>query len=246
MVTLSLKIRIFNKETEEENKHSTNNKKDKKPKPLHKITNKEVWIQYEEDCKRNKKLKQLTERLTLTKQETKKEGIVEDKWEEFKNTITTLEEWIINIYKDLREKQFTYLNQMIKNNDEIINELLSKKKAWKNYRNSKGTASEQRKWKHFKWTRNRAKKLLKRKLENHKKKAIKDIEGLRIENLRMYWKKLKEINGKHKKKEVWDTALNEKGEEVYGEKIKLVWKNAYKKLGEKKIDKNDFDNYYEK
>ena len=63
------------------------------------------------------------------KQETKKEGIVEDKWEEFKNTIATLEEWIRNIDKDLGEKQFTYLNQMIKNNDEIINALLSKEKS---------------------------------------------------------------------------------------------------------------------
>ena len=61
----------------------------------------------------------------------------------------------------------------------------------------------------------------------------------------MYWKKLKEFNGKLKKKEVWDTALNEKGEEVYGEKIKLVWKNAYKKLGDKKLDKKDFDNEFE-
>ena len=111
-----------------------------------------------------------------------------------------------------------------------------------NYKSSKGTGSEQRKWKHFKWTRNRAKKLLKRKLENHKKAAIKEIEELRVENPRLYWKKLKEINGKKKKKDVWDTALNEEGEEVTGEKIKLVWKEAYKKLGELNLDKEEFDN----
>ena len=62
---------------------------------------------------------------------------------------------------------------MIKNNDEIINTLLAKQKHWKNYRNTKGTASEQRKCKHFKWIWNRANKLLKIKLENHKKNSNK-------------------------------------------------------------------------
>ena len=60
----------------------------------------------------------------------------------------------------------------------------------------------------------------------------------------MYWKKLKEINGKNKKKAIWDTSLNEEGEEVTGEKIKLVWKEAYKKLGELNLEKEDFDNKF--
>ena len=42
MVSMSLKIRIFNTETEKKKSHHTTNKKNNKPKPLHKITNREV------------------------------------------------------------------------------------------------------------------------------------------------------------------------------------------------------------
>ena len=215
MVAMTLKIRILKME-EEKKKQPHRTKKNNNPKPLHKITNREVWEQYKEDCKGNIRLKQLAEKLKKLDENKKNARIVEEKWEEFKSIIISLEDWIRNIDKNLGEKQFTYLNQMIKNNDEIIVALQTKKKAWKNYESSKGTDSEQRKWKHFKWTRNRAKKLLKRKLENHKKAAIKEIEELRVDNSRLYWKKLKEINGKSKKKIVWDTALNEEGEEVTG------------------------------
>ena len=85
-------------------------------------------------------------------------------------------------------------------------------------------------------------KTTKKEIREYKKTAIKEIEELRVDNQRLYWKKLKEINGKNKKKAIWDTALNEEGEEVTGEKIKLVWKEAYKKLGELNVDKEEFDN----
>ena len=118
--------------------------------------------------------------------------------EEFKNAITILDDWVRNIDKELGEKQFLYLNQTIKINDNIIAALISKKIAWKNYKNSEGTNTEQMKFKHFKWTRNRAKKLIKKRLEDHKKAAIKEIEELKTDNPRSYWKKLKALNGKKK------------------------------------------------
>ena len=63
-------------------------------------------------------------------------------------------------------------------------------------------------------------------MEDHKKTAIKEIEELKSDNPGTYWKKLKVLNGKKKKKQIWYTALNEKGEEVFGEEIKVVWKEA--------------------
>ena len=57
-------------------------------------------------------------------------------------------------------------------------------------------------------------------------------------------KLLKALNRKKKKKHVCDTTLNEDGKEVTGEKIKIVWKEAYKKLGEKDLDKHEFDNEF--
>ncbi|NRA92494.1 MAG: hypothetical protein HRU26_07375 [Psychroserpens sp.] len=53
--------------------------------------------------------------------------------------------------------------------------------------------------------------------------------------------------GKSKgRKTVWDTAIDEEGVEVAGERIKLVWKAAYKKLGAKELDQKDFNEEFAK
>ncbi|NRA91850.1 MAG: hypothetical protein HRU26_04045 [Psychroserpens sp.] len=59
---------------------------------------------------------------------------------------------------------------------------------------------------------------------------------------------LRELDGrkKKKKKELWDTALNDEGIEVTGEKMKLAWKEAYRKLGAENLDKEEFDNEFAK
>ena len=127
--------------------------------------------------------------------------------------------------KDLGKKQYNFINQMINSSGEINIAQMAKRTAWKKYRRSKGTDREQQNWKHFRWTRNRTKKLLKKKLEDHRKAAIKEIEELKTDNQRIYWKMLRELDGKKKKKkELWDTALNDEGIEVTGEKMKIAWK----------------------
>ena len=135
---------------------------------------------------------------------------------------------------------------MIESSNEICNMQKEKKKAWKKYKKSKGTETEQTRWKYFTWMRNRTKKLIKLRMIQHKRAAIKEIENLRIENPKEYWKKLKSLNGKKQRKNIWDSAIDEKGEEVTGDKIKLVWKEAYRKLGEKNIDAEEFQNEFAK
>ena len=73
----------------------------------------------------------MAEKLKKLDENKKNARIVEEKWEEFKSIIISLEDWIKNIDKNQGEKQFTYLNQMIKNNDEIIVALQTKKKHGK-------------------------------------------------------------------------------------------------------------------
>ena len=51
-----------------------------------------------------------------------KKKIIEEKWEEFKNAITILEDWVRNIDKELGEKQFLDLNQ--KNKIKMIIKIL--------------------------------------------------------------------------------------------------------------------------
>jgi len=83
-------------------------------------------------------------------------------------------------------------------------------------------------------------------LVDHQRKVIKEIEGTHIDNPRQYWKLLKKLSRRKAKKNVWDTVLNKEGEEVSGDRIKMVWKDAYKAIGDKNLDRADFDNEYEK
>ena len=248
MVSISIKIRINNKEDEKIYIKGTNKKKEKKLKHINKITNKKAWSDFGKKCNKNKQIKEMIEEFKKNNIDKTLDNrtIVEERWNEFKRTTEILEDWIRDIDKELGEKQYAYLNQTIKLNDNIINALIMKKKAWKKYTNSMNTNEEQREWKNFKWMRNRAKKLLKKKLDDHRKAAIKEIEDLKTENPRTYWKLLKGLNGKKKKTQVWDSALNEVGEEVFGDEIKLVWKEAYKKLGGLNLDREDFDNNFAK
>ena len=202
MVSMTIRLKVIkNKEAKEDSVHR-NNKSNRKPKPLNRITNEKVWQEYKNECRNNEQLKNIAEK--LTRANTLDESIkkIEENWVEFKKTISTLEEWVRNIEKKLGEKQYTYLNQMIRINEEIAQSRISKKTAWKRYLKSKGTDEEQRKCKHFRWARNRAKKLIKRRLEAHNKAVIKEIENLKIESPKLFWKKLKELNG-NKKKEAY-------------------------------------------
>ena len=162
MVAISIKIRIIEMKEEKTKLIKINDKREEKPKPLSKITNKKVWLQYEKECEENKQLKEFAENLDFER--ISKSTGVERKWEEFKNTIVTLEDWVRKMDKELGDKQFTYLNQMIKSSEEIIKILRSKKIAWRNYKKSKGTNKEPAKWRYFKWIRNRTKKLIKKKI----------------------------------------------------------------------------------
>ena len=74
------------------------------------------------------------------------------------------------------------------------------------------------------------------------KAAIKEIEALKNEDPRTYWKQLNGLNRTKKRSQVWESALNEECEEVFGEDIKLVWKEAYRKLGATDLDQEYFDN----
>ncbi|NRA91851.1 MAG: hypothetical protein HRU26_04050 [Psychroserpens sp.] len=87
---------------------------------------------------------------------------VEDNWNEFKNVLKNLETWVRMKDKDLGQKQYSFINQMIKTSEEINISQMIKRTAWKKYKKCKGTDREQQNWKYFKWTRNRTKKLLKK------------------------------------------------------------------------------------
>ena len=92
---------MINKKEATENKLHSNNKLNKKPKPLNRITNQKVWQEYGKECKNNEQLKNMAEKLSRANTLVESIKNIEENCEEFKRTISTLEEWVTNIEKKL-------------------------------------------------------------------------------------------------------------------------------------------------
>ncbi|NRA93460.1 MAG: reverse transcriptase family protein, partial [Psychroserpens sp.] len=122
--------------------------------------------------------------------------------------------------------------------------LVKKKEAWKWYRKCKDQNEKDARWRYFKWRRNRAKKAIRKAVSERNKKLMKEIENIKTHNPREFWRKLRNLGKNKGKKTVWDTAINEDGVEVAGERIKLVWSTAYKNLGAKGLDKEEFNDAF--
>ena len=111
----------------------------KKEKSLNKITNKDVWKQYKEECKENKELEHTIQTLRIINLDNDKIKNVEENWNEFKNVLKSLENWVRMKDKDLGQKHYSFINQMIKTSEEINISQMIKRTAWKKYKKSKGT-----------------------------------------------------------------------------------------------------------
>ena len=75
--------------------------------------------------------------------------------------------------------------------------------------------------------------------DEHKTEKFKEIESLKPSYPGIFWKLLKSVAGRRKKKTINKTAIDDKGKEVHGIEIKTVWKKAFKKLGASRENKFD-------
>merc|ERR1711994_547528 len=90
---------------------------------------------------------------------------------------------------------------------------------------------------------NKARKRLRRK---HKREVVREIEKLSTRYPGEYWRLLKQLSGRKKKKtKPMKTMVDEEGYEVEGEEIQRVWKEAFEKLG-KKGGQETFDENFTK
>ena len=212
--------------------------------PLNRMPNKEVWKWYKEECKNNAELDRVIK--IMSDAECKGDVIrsVEGNWKRFKGMIKAMEDWVRKKGKELGEKQYKYIDKGIRSSKKVAETLAVRKEAWTKYRMSRGKEDEDRRWRYFKWTRNKAKKALKARKEEWNKKLMKEIEELRSDNPKEYWRKLKGLCKGNKRKSAWDTAIDEKGIEVSGDQVKIVWKEAYEKLGGTERDREDFDELF--
>ena len=89
---------------------------------------------------------------------------------------------------------------------------------------------------------NKARKKLRK---EHKRKVIEEIEELGSKYQGEFWRLLKQVAGKRRKKRGQKKTVDEKGREVEGEEAKRVWRKAFEKLGKREERKGIFDDEFE-
>ena len=94
----------------------------------------------------------------------------------------------------------------------------------------------------------RVSNLLKRRtrtaVNKYKREQVAEIEGLEPDDCRRMWKELKTLSGWTRRETTPETMLNESKEEVSGDEVKEVWKEAFRVLGIENESDEKFDVEY--
>merc|ERR1712083_1237427 len=175
-----------------------------------------------------------------------REKTVENAWQEIKRAARKLEEWIEEIAEKEGDINYQYINKQIRSGREIAEKIERKTKAWKQLKECKDEEYIKILRKRYNNCKNVLNKARKRLRKEHKRKVIREIESLNTRYPGEYWRLLKQLTGrKKKKKKAMRTMIDEEGYEVEGEEIKRVWKEAFEKLG-KKGGQDKFDEKFSK
>ena len=166
---------------------------------------------------------------------------IEENWKDVKDLVKTLELCASQIAKKEGDIQFEYINKSLRNNNEIAANIEEKTNAWRDLRRSRDDEEEKllrRIYNNKKNVLNKARRRIREKL---KKDKIKEIESLKSSYPGEYWKQLKAVAGRKKKKAMGQSGIDDQGNEVQGDEIKKVWKKAFEKLGKSVDEEDKFD-----
>ena len=78
-------------------------------------------------------------------------------------------------------------------------------------------------------------------INQFKREQVKEIENLEQDDCRRMWKELKALSGWSRKEDTSNTVLDEKKQEVSGEGVFEVWKEAFRVLGVEDMKDERFD-----
>ena len=125
---------------------------------------------------------------------------VEEAWVVFKRAVTKLEGWVREIAKEEGDIKYEHINKKIKSERGIAEKIERKTIAWKHVKECRD--EEYRKvlrriYNNCKNVLNKARKKLRIK---HKREVIREIECLAMEYPGEFWRLLKQVAGRKKKK----------------------------------------------
>lgn len=78
-------------------------------------------------------------------------------------------------------------------------------------------------------------------IHQFKRAPVAEIESLEVDDCRRMWKELKLFSGWSRKEEEPSTVLDDKKQEVSGDKIYEIWKEAFHALGIEDMKDERFD-----
>ena len=88
---------------------------------------------------------------------------------------------------------------------------------------------------------NKLKRETKKAISQFKQQQVREIENLEVGNCKRMWKELKKLTKWNNKEEIPDVVVNDRKEEVKGEGVKEVWKEAFRALGLEDTEDKKFD-----
>ena len=172
--------------------------------------------------------------------EIEKEHTVEEAYTTLKNTINdsvkeTLEQ-VKPINVTLRAKLRTNANVRFcrKRKRELYQKVLKERDVEKRKRYKKELSR----------VGNKQRRETRKAINGYKRERVREIEGLETNDCKRMWKELKKLTVWSKKDAISDVMLNEKKEEVSGEGVKEVWKEAFRVLGIEDTEDNKFDTQF--
>ena len=200
MVKAKVRLKRGNQEKgqrEEKNKERKEVKRAKK-KALNRVKKKKVWEEYKNKCNASK---EITKVISDWDRKREKDGIsTEEAWEETKKLIKVMEEWTREIAKRRGEIEFKHINSRIKSDRNIAEKIEKKTRAWKQWKRCEDKEHAKilkRIYNNCKNVLNKARKKLRK---EHKRKVIEEIEELGSKYQGEFWRLLKQVAGKRRKK----------------------------------------------
>ena len=200
---------------------------------MNKVANVRVWEEYRKRCDRDARV------------DMEAAGIcsangVEEGWSTLKQSMWRLEAVARDIYKCIGKAQKVRMGRVVEYNTEL-RRLKRDRVAARRKLDRKLKPDEQpNKWRAFKRAKNRMKKVAyKRKMQLLEEEAD-ELDRLGKKHAGIQWRQVKSLVPRKARNLDFQSALDCRGNVVYGEAVLGVWKDAYEKLGREGVNL-DFD-----
>ena len=211
---------------------------------LNRVKKREVWQSYQEKCDEHTGIARIAESLDRRTTEADNENSrqeTEEAWTEVRNLMITLERCAEKIAEREGDIQMQHINQSLASSYEIAEKIEEKARAWRNLKNSKDEGEEKILKRVYKNKKNRLNKARRRLRDKARKDKIEEIDSLKNTYPGEFWRLMKSLAGRKKRKVVGTTGIDENGEEVHGKKVGLIWMKTFEKLGSRRGADEEFD-----